>query len=309
MNQNYFRSEEKLQEHLDVIDQIFDTEKILEENINKSKIQKYYKDSNFGYNLVHSKEGSVHMAINYDGKFHEDGYYQQVKEINEIIQARELEILELGCGKGFNSKYLASRNPQAKFNGIDITSRHLHYAQEKAKELKNLSVKIGDFHVLEFENQQFNIVFELESVCHSDSPETVLKEVYRVLKPEGKFILFEGFRTKEFDQLSATQKRASYLIEKTMGVNNGHNIDSWLALAEKCGFEISQNDDISLAIMPNLERFHRIAGKFFKRVWLAKLVYFLLSKNLIKNTIAGWLMPFSIQQKMQSYNRIILTKK
>ena len=309
MNQNYFRSEEKLQEHLDVIDQIFDTEKILEENINKSKIQKYYKDSNFGYNLVHSKEGSVHMAINYDGKFHEEGYYQQVKEINENINAEALDVLELGCGKGFNSKFLASRNPKSNFQGIDITVRHLAYAKEKAKELKNLSVKIGDFHKLEFEENAFDIVFELESVCHSDSPETVLKEVYRVLKPGGKFILFEGFRTKEFEQLSPTQKRASYLIEKTMGVNHGHNIDTWLTIAEDCGFHIRQNDDISDAIMPNLERFHRIAGKFFKRIWLAQILYFLLSKNLIKNTIAGWLMPFSIQQKMQSYNRIILTKK
>lgn len=309
MKTDYFHSEEELKAHLEVIDRIFNSEKILSENINRSKIQKYYEDSNFGYNLVHSQEGSVHMAINYDGNFHPDGYYQQAREIDTIIAQRKLSVLELGCGKGFNSNYLATKNENSTFTGIDITKRHLKYAQEKSKELDNMHVEFGDFHELQFKDNQFDLVFELEAVCHSDSPETVLKEVYRVLKPGGSFILFEGFRSKDFDGFSHMQKKASYLIEKTMGVNHGHNIEKWLSIAEKAGFEVTQNDDISTAILPNLIRFHRIAGKFFKRIWLAKLVYLVMSKNLIKNTIAGWLMPFSIQQGMQTYNRIILTKK
>ncbi len=85
MKNDYFLSEATLEEHLALIEKIFETEKILNKDINRTKIQKYYRDSNFGYNLVHSSEGSVHMAINYDGAFHEDGYYQQVKEIDEII--------------------------------------------------------------------------------------------------------------------------------------------------------------------------------------------------------------------------------
>ncbi|MEJ6491775.1 MAG: class I SAM-dependent methyltransferase [Flavobacteriales bacterium] len=309
MNNDYFLSEANLKEHLAVIEKIFETDKILNEDINLTKIQKYYRDSNFGYNLAHSKEGSVHMAINYDGVFHEDGYYEQVKEIDEIIKKKEARVLELGCGKGFNSKYLAERNPNIGFQGIDVTERHLKYAAAKSKEIENLTVAFGDFHELQFNDQQFDYVFELESVCHSDNPEKVLSEVHRVLQPGGKFILFEGFRTKNFDHLSPNQKKASYLIEKTMGVNNGHNIEEWLKIAEKIGFEVEVNDDISEAIMPNLSRFHRLAGKYFKRVGLAKVVYKIMSKNLIKNTIAGWLMPFSIMQGMQSYNRIILLKK
>ncbi len=31
-----------------------------------------------------------------------------------------------------------------------------------------------------------------------------------------------------------------------MEVNNGHNISEWLKTAENIGFEIKQNDDISL---------------------------------------------------------------
>ena len=307
MKNEYFVSEENLKKNLEIVENVFSTDAILFENIDKSKIQKYYHDSNLGYNLVHSKEGSVHMAINYDGVFNEEGYYQQVQEINEHLKS-ESKVLELGCGKGFNSSFLAKHNSASKFVGIDISNKHLNYAKKKAADFDNLDFNYGDFHSLNFEDNVFDLVFELEAVCHSDSPETVLKEVSRVLKTGGKFILYEGFRTKDFQNLSDTQKKAASLIEKTMAVNNGHNISEWLEIAKANGFSVTQNDDISLAIMPNLKRFHRMAGKYFSYNILSKIVLAIMPKNLMKNTIAGLLMPFSIMQKVQSYNRIVLTK-
>lgn len=308
MDNNYFKSEEILQEYLNKIERVFNTDSIIKEDIGKSKIQKYYRDSNLGYNLVHSKDGSVHMALNYDGIFNENGYYQQAKEI-ETHQKPNFKILELGCGKGFNSSYLASSNPGSTYFGIDISDKHLSYAQKRSENLTNLNFLYGDFHSLEFDDNTFDIVFELESVCHSDDPKTVLGEVHRVLKTGGKFILYEGFRTTTYEAATSIQKKSALLIEKTMAVNTGHNIKEWLKIAESLGFETTLNDDISLAIMPNLKRFHRLARKYFKNYFLSKFILALLPKNLIKNTIAGLLMPFSIMQNVQSYNRIVLTKR
>ncbi len=307
MENAYFENKENLKKQLEIIDHIFDTKKILDENLDRSKIQKYFDDSNWGYRLVHSKEDSVHMALNYDGVFDKAGYYQQVTEISERID-EPAEVLELGCGMGFNSDFLARKFPNSKFHGIDITSKHLKRAMEKAAKLPNMYVKFGDFHKIEYPDNTFDLAFEMESICHTDTPEVVLGEIYRVVKEGGKFMLFEGFRSDEFSQLSDEQKKAGFLIEKTMGVNFGHNISEWISIAEKVGFKVEMNDDISYAILPNLKRFNRIANKYYKNKTLAKLVYRLMSKNLIKNTIAGSLLPFSIAQKMQKYQRIILVK-
>ncbi len=307
MENAYYENEENLKKQLVVIDSIFDTRKILEENLDRSKIQKYFDDSNWGYRIVHSKEDSVHMALNYDGVFNTEGYYQQVNEISELI-ASPMEVLELGCGMGFNSDFLAKKFPKSNFYGIDITSKHLKRANEKAAKLKNMSVKFGDFHKIEYPDNTFDVAFEMESICHTDAPAVVLGEIYRILKSGGKFMLFEGFRSDEFATLSEDQKKAGYLIEKTMGVNFGHNISQWIDIAKQIGFTVEMNDDISYAILPNLKRFNRIANKYYKNKGLAKLVYRLMSKNLIKNTIAGSLLPFSIAQKMQKYQRIILVK-
>lgn len=309
MNDTFFAQEENLVKQMNTIDKIFNTQKIVDETLDKSKIQKYYADSNFGYKLVHSKEDSVHMALNYDGVFHTDGYYQHVKEIGSLIGPEAKEVLELGCGMGFNSNYLAKNLPESTFWGIDITSTHLKHAKNKARKHTNFNALYGDFHEIPFDDNRFDLVFELESICHSDQPEKVLSEVYRVLKPGGRFMLFEGFRADDFDQKSIHQKKASQLIEKTMGVNFGHSISQWIASAENQGFTAEMNDDLSYAIQPNLKRFHRIANKYFKYTLLAKMVYVVLPKNLIKNTIAGSLLPFSIAQKLQCYQRIILVKK
>lgn len=306
---NYFLNQDILLNYLNKIDKVFNTEKVLKSDIDKNRVQNYYHDSNFGYNLVHSKEGSVHMALNYDGVFNEDGYYQQAIEIEENISKKgEDMILELGCGKGFNSFYLANKQKSSTFYGIDITNKHLAYAKEKAKDIDNLNFSYGDFHSINFEDSTFDIVFELESVCHSNDPRTLLKEAYRVLKTGGKFILYEGFRTSDYDQCSDMQKKMAELIEKSMAVNEGYKIDEWLNIAKEVGFKIKANDDISGAIMPNLIRFHRLARKYFRYTFLSKIILAVMPSNLIKNTIAGVLMPFSISQEVQSYNKIILVK-
>lgn len=307
MDNHYFENEETLKECLTTIESVFDTDSIIDEHIDKSKIQKYYHDSNIGYNLVHSKEGSVHMAINYDGVFNYDGYYQQVLEINEHLKPHS-HVLELGCGKGFNSNFLAKKNISSQFLGIDISKKHLSYAKKRAEKLENLDFNYGDFHSLNFENNTFDLVFELEAVCHSNNHKKVLEEVQRVLKPGGKFILYEGFRAADFQNLSTNQKKAGALVEKTMAVNKGHDILDWIEIAKSVGFSVTQNDDISIGIMPNLKRFHRLAKKYFKYTFLSKTLLTILPKNLIKNAIAGYLMPFSIMQKILCYNRIILTK-
>jgi ubiquinone/menaquinone biosynthesis C-methylase UbiE len=297
-----------LSNYIHKIEKVFDIEKVINSPIDRSKIQSYYHDSNIGYNLVHSKEGSVHMAINYDGVFDVQGYYQQVIEITEHISKKN-KILELGCGKGFNSFYLAKKKTSSNFYGIDISSKHLSYAKKKANGLSNLHFSYGDFHSINFDDSTFDIVFELESVCHSDNPEQLLKEVHRILKKGGKFILYEGFRSPNFDKRSDLQKKMAQLIEKSMAVPEGFEINKWLELAKNTGFKIKENEDISEAIMPNLIRFHRLARKYYKYTFLSKIILAILPKNLIKNTIAGLLMPFSIKQQVQTYNRIILIKK
>jgi ubiquinone/menaquinone biosynthesis C-methylase UbiE len=57
-----------------------------------------------------------------------------------------------------------------------------------------------DFENMDFNNNVFDIVFGLESVCHANSKEKFIKEAFRVLKNKGKILVADGFASKDYSQ-------------------------------------------------------------------------------------------------------------
>ena len=294
---------------LDRIDTIFNLNKIVDNNIQRNQIINYYRDSSFGYKYFHSKEGAVHMAINYDGVFDKSGYYTQLNEIAELIKIIQAKnVLELGCGKGFNSSYIAQIFPDISFTGIDITDKHLKTAKQKSIDLDNLQFEFGDFHDLHFEDSSFDLIFELESICHARDSRQVLEEIYRVLKNKGTFVLYEGFRQVGFNKLPTNLKKAAVITEKSMAVNRFEQLDIWLEIAQEVGFKVSIQVDLSKSIMPNLARLQSLSRKYFKYPFLSKSILLFLPRNMVMNSIAGMLMPFTVYNKAHCYQKIILEK-
>lgn len=102
-------------------------------------------------------------------------------------------ILDLACGQGRHSLELARRGFKNIY-GLDRS----HYLIQKAKSLnqkENLSVsfKEGDARKLPYANDTFDVVMILgNSFGYFENIEddmNILKEVYRVLKPNGKFLI------------------------------------------------------------------------------------------------------------------------
>lgn len=306
-----YRNLEGLQSHLDRINKIFGIDDILNQDITRDFIKDYYDDSNLGYTFFHSKEGSVHMALNFDGKFDEEGYCEQVKIIHSFIQEKGniKDVLELGSGKGFNTIYLSKKNENLNFSAIDLTPEFVEKAVRESKNIPNANFRVGDFHEIQHPGECFDLAFEIEAVCHASDVRKVLSEIHRVLKPGGYFIAFDGYRQPNFDSLDTRLAQASRLVEISMAVEEGRKIDEWLKTAEEVGFQIEYKKDISQAIMPNLLKFKRLARKYFKRKWSAKLVLALLPGHLVKNSIAGLLMPYTITGDAQGYYHIVLKKK
>ncbi len=250
------------------------------------------------------------MALNDDGKFNKEGYLGQAKIVQEYIhKASARSVLELASGKGFNSSYLARRNPEVKFIGIDLTPEHVRYSQKNSAGITNLEFRQGNFQNLEFQDGSFDLVFEIESVCHATDMEKALSEAKRVLKPGGRFIVIDGFRSRDFDAYSNDVKIASKLSEVAMAVSKPWKIHEWTALCEKVGFGIESADDLSMAIMPNLRRFQFLARGFFKFPGLSRLLMKALPLYLVQNAIAGMLMPFTVGIKAQQYYKVALVRK
>lgn len=307
MDNSHFENEETVKEDLEEIKKVFNTDSILRENYTNSRVQKYYKYSSFAYSRYHSKEGSVHIALNYDGIYSPEGHYRQADEINDLI-IENSKVLELGCGKGFNTSRLANKNKTSQFYGIDISEAQLNYARKTTKNTTNLSYFKRDFQNTEFDNDTFDVVFAIESVCYSEDLDGLLKEVNRIIKKGGKFVIYDAFRTPNLENRSNTIKDSVSLCEKAMAVNSFFSIFDWIKTSESNGFEVTQNDDISLAVMPNLKKLYASCKNFIKNKFKARVIYKIAPSDIIKTSISGIFMPHTIMQKTVSYNRIIMTK-
>ena len=70
---------EDLHRYMHKVNDIFPVEALLQQPFGKEQITRYYKNSSPGYRFFHSREGAVHMALNYDGIYHKaQGYFKIV---------------------------------------------------------------------------------------------------------------------------------------------------------------------------------------------------------------------------------------
>ncbi len=299
-----------LEDAIAKIDWLFGCDHILNKVNHNINVSSYYTQSEWGYKTFHSEQDAVHMALNFNGVFDPNDYYVQPKIVaTQISNLGAKDVLELGCGKGFNSYFLAQQYPEVHFTGVDLTPLHIEIASQKAATLSNLNFKQGNFNQLEFLDDSFDILFAVECLCHAPQAKIPLAEIFRVLRPDGQLVVFDGFRNLKLEQYSKSLQIATNLTEISMAVENGFGeIQDWTDTAKSIGFHIQTIENISFAIQPTLSKLQNLSLKLFCLSWKAKLLVYLLPKYLTINAIAGLLMPFTFNPESGSlgYYKLIL---
>ena len=106
-----------------------------------------------------------------------------------FIDLNEGEIvLDLGCGAGLDLYFYArSVGKKGKVCGLDISTDMLEKAENNIKSvgINNVEFTRGSSDDLPFENDSFDVVASNGIYNLSTDKESVLSEVYRVLKPGG----------------------------------------------------------------------------------------------------------------------------
>jgi ubiquinone/menaquinone biosynthesis C-methylase UbiE len=133
---------------------------------------------------------------------HAGGYDREMGFFDRVLFAggrewacshAEGEVLEIAVGTGRNLRFYP---PGVKLTAIEFSPEMLAIARERAEELKSQAdLREGDAQALEFEGERFDTVVLTLALCTIPDDRKAAKEVYRVLRPGGRFVLMEHVRS------------------------------------------------------------------------------------------------------------------
>lgn len=101
-------------------------------------------------------------------------------------------ILDIGCGGGMTLHRMAEKVPEGHLTGIDYSDVSVKKSSELNKELiagGKMEILEGSVEKLPFEDNSFDKIVTVESFYFWPNPKENLKEVRRVLKEGGRFLL------------------------------------------------------------------------------------------------------------------------
>jgi len=97
--------------------------------------------------------------------------------VGPYLTSRSLEILDVGCGAGNMFHHLGR---YGKVVGVEN-----HPSPVAAGQARGYDIRQGDGRDLPFPDNRFDLVSALDVIEHNEEDVTMLREIYRVLKPGG----------------------------------------------------------------------------------------------------------------------------
>jgi tocopherol O-methyltransferase len=160
-------------------------------------------------------------------------------------------VLDAGCGVGGLAFYLA-QTFGVNVIGITICQSHVDMAIQFAKERRlthQVEFRLLDFMNLDFEDENFDFIFNQESFCYALNKEDYLKGVHRVLKTGGRWQAVDGFRSDK--PLSQEQEEYHRTIQRGWKIAPLPSVQIIQSALSKIGFRDISVRDLSEMAYPS----------------------------------------------------------
>jgi 2-polyprenyl-3-methyl-5-hydroxy-6-metoxy-1,4-benzoquinol methylase len=200
---------------------------------------------------IQPAEGTREFYEAIDERFFKSSSFYQGKRLFERLipfdRLKGKRVLEIGCGIGSHARLLAESGCQ--LTCVDLTSRAVENTRKRLQ-LWGLhaDVRQMDAEHLDFPDGHFDFVWSWGVIHHSPNTEQIIRNVRRVLKPEGEFRLMVYHRRSVSGLYCLVRGLLSGKFLQGMTVQDvlGHYTDGYLAqfytqgefrdLLQRCGF-------------------------------------------------------------------------
>jgi ArsR family transcriptional regulator len=142
------------------------------------------------------------------------------------------DVLDIASGDGVLAELLAPR--ARRYVCIDSSTRVVAAAHERLKPFRNVEVRSGDMHALEFADASFDLVLLMHALTYATKPSQALIESARVLRRGGRLLA---------TTLARHEHRTA--IEPFGHANLGFTPKELARLATKVGLEIVSSEVVA----------------------------------------------------------------
>lgn len=230
----------------------------------KEEIIAYYAGSKLDYQLYNRALDnlSMHYGLWDDGtRSHREALMNENRIVAQAASIRRDDyVVDLGCGYGATAVWLA-KQIGCRVLGITLNADQVADAARLAEkyEVDHLAkFRVADYHETALADCTFDVVIAIESLAHSSEKWRVLAEARRILKPNGRIAIADGFFAKSKSTLSETERtvaRACFEGVHVPPLPERDEFEKWLASA---GFANVRWFDKTKAILPTAKRVNRL---------------------------------------------------
>ena len=186
-------------------------------------------------------------------------FREALSRMNEImtqvvIPVKDDIVLDAGCGVGGSLFYLAEKFGLSG-TGLTLSEKQLEYAIKlnvKRKRKGQLTFLLKDYTNSQLPDESFSLVWALESITSASEKDKFAKEAFRLLKPGGKLIVADYYKTDIPDKKQLLDK-----WRKTWSMAPFVTSKEFVTIFENAGFKHLETRNITQNIMPSSKRMYR----------------------------------------------------
>ena len=153
-----------------------------------------------------------------------------------------------------------------------------------------------------------DLVFGIETIVHCSDKDRLFREVNRILKPNGVFIVYDYASVKPYEENEDYECKLLDLVSKCGASARIESDLQWDVHFKNCGFEKISKTDLGQAIIPDLHRLALTAKKIMDHDRRLRIAFAVLPRTLTNNILIGYLGEDCYKNRLAYYNEWIYKK-
>lgn len=228
----------------------------------REKIKAYYQETTGPYYLSWAGDTlAFHVGLSDDPASPSDGEparpplsrEESLLKMNELLADKArvgpgARVLDAGCGVGGSSIWLA-RERGAACTGITLDPGQVEMARRFATErgVTGVTFEVMDFSQTTFAPASFDVVWNIESLCHSSDARNYLRHVFDLLDDGGRFACMDFFRGSGGNPADCEAMCDGWVLPDLQ------SMEAVASMLSELGFESVETEDVTARVMPSAE--------------------------------------------------------